>query len=78
MSHIEKKAWLTFEGGKQKQPCLWKMSRKFPEVTFDIRQTQVTDELGVMNVLFGGEQEDLDAAMSYLKELGVKVDPISE
>jgi len=78
MSVIEKKAWLTFEGGKQKQPCLWKMSRKFPEVTFDIRQTQVTDELGVMNVLFGGETDDLDAAFAYLQELGVKVDAVTD
>jgi ABC-type methionine transport system ATPase subunit len=71
-----RKSWLTFEGGRQEEPCLWKMSRKFPDVSFDIRQASVTREIGVMAVLFEGEEDEIQAALDYLVEQGVKVDPV--
>lgn len=71
-----RKCWLTFESGRQNQPCLWKMTRAYPDVVFDIRQASVQKDIGIMAVLFEGEDDQIDAALKYLVELGVKVDPV--
>lgn len=71
-----RKCWLTFEGGRQNEPCLWRMTRAYPDVIFDIRQASVQKDIGIMAVLFEGEDDQIDAALKYLVELGVKVDPV--
>jgi L-aspartate semialdehyde sulfurtransferase ferredoxin len=76
MADITSKSWLTFEGGHQNEPCLWKMSTTFPAVKFDIRQASVQKDIGIMAVLFTGPEDDVNAALNYLVELGVKVDPV--
>ena len=76
MSNTTRKCWLTFEGGHQNEPCLWKMSHRYPDVVFDIRQASVQKDIGVMAVLFEGEEEQVQDALKYLIELGVKVDPV--
>jgi len=73
---ITRKVWLTFEGGRQKEPCLWKMTRKYPDVIFDIRQASVQKDIGVMAVLFEGDEAEVQGALDYLIEQGVKVDPV--
>ena len=76
MAELTRKCWLTFEGGHQNEPCLWKMARKFPDVVFDIRQASVQKDIGIMAVLFSGDEDEVEAALKYLAELGVKVDPV--
>ncbi len=76
MPQVTRKNWLTFEGGRQQEPCLWKMSREFPDVMFDIRQASVQRDIGIMAVLFTGEEAQVDAALRFLIEQGVKVDPV--
>lgn len=76
MPQSQQKCWLTFEGGRQNEPCLWKMAVKFPQVIFDIRQASVQKDIGIMAVLFTGQQEQVDAALAFLVSLGVKVDPV--
>ncbi len=76
MPKFTRKCWLTFEGGKQNEPCLWKMTRKYPDVVFDIRQASVQKDIGVMAVLFEGSEAQVQAALDYLVQLGVRVDPV--
>lgn len=76
MATTTRKCWLTFEGGSQNQPRLWEMSRQFPTVMFDIRQASVQEDIGIMAVLFEGEEEDVQAALENLVSNGVKVDPV--
>jgi ABC-type methionine transport system ATPase subunit len=76
MPDAERKCWLTFESGRQNEPCLWKMTRKYPDVIFDIRQASVQKDIGIMAVLFKGEEQQVEDALKYLAELGVKVDPV--
>lgn len=71
-----RKCWLTFEGGRQNEPCLWKMSRTFPDVMFDIRQASVQKDIGIMAVLFTGDEKEIDGALEFLVKAGVKVDPV--
>lgn len=76
MAEYHCKCWLTFEGGHQNEPCLWKMAVKYPDVVFDIRHASVQKDIGIMAVLFSGPEERVTAALKYLVELGVKVDPV--
>ncbi len=76
MAKITNKSWLTFEGGRQSEPCLWKMATRFPGVMFDIRQASVQKDIGIMAVLFEGEEDEVKAAQDYLREQGVRVDPV--
>jgi len=52
------------------------MSRRFPSVVFDIRQASVQEDIGIMAVLFEGEEDDVQEALDHLVEKGVKVDPV--
>ena len=76
MAKLTRKCWLTFESGRQNEPCLWKMTRKFPDVSFDIRQASVQKDIGIMAVLFEGEENQVQGALDYLVQQGVKVDPV--
>lgn len=71
-----RKCWLTFEGPCRDMPCIWKMSRRHPEVSFDIRQASVSDQVGIMAVRFDGSEAEVEKALDYLRELGVRVDPV--
>lgn len=76
MPKTTRRCWLTFEGGRQNEPCLWRMSRKYPDVTFDIRQASVQKDIGIMAVLFEGEADQIQDALDFLVEQRVKVDPV--
>ena len=76
MAKVTRRCWLTFESGRQSEPCLWKMSRTYPDVSFDIRQASVQKDIGIMAVLFEGEASEVQAALDHLVEQGVKVDPV--
>ncbi len=76
MPQSTRKYWLTFESGAQDRPCLWQMSRKFPDVSFDIRQASVSKDIGIMAVLFEGDEDQIDQAITFIQSLGVKVDPV--
>ncbi len=77
MAKTSKRVWLTFSGKAMVEtPALWRMARQFPDVSFDIRQASVTAEIGIMAVLFEGEDRDVTEALAFLREQGVAVDPI--
>jgi L-aspartate semialdehyde sulfurtransferase ferredoxin len=71
--------WFTFPSRNQvEQPIIWQMSRKFPDVSFDIRQASVQHEIGIMAVLLSGAEEEVQAAVDFLRGKGVTVDPIEK
>ena len=76
MAKVSRKYWLTFEGGCQNEPCIWKMSRQFPDVVFDIRQASVGQQIGIMALKFEGEQQQVSGAVEALTAMGVRVDPV--
>jgi L-aspartate semialdehyde sulfurtransferase ferredoxin len=74
-----KRCWFTFPTRTQvEQPIIWQMSRKFPDVTFDIRQASVQNEIGIMAVLLTGKEQDVNGAMEFLRSKGVTVEPIEK
>ena len=75
--NISKRCWFTFPSRKQvEQPIIWEMSRKFPDVSFDIRQASVQNEIGIMAVLLKGQESQVKEAIAFLRYRGVTVEPI--
>jgi hypothetical protein len=74
-----KRCWFTFGTRTEvEQPIIWQMSRKFPDVMFDIRQASVQNEIGIMAVLLSGPEADVKAAMDFVRSKGVTVEPIEK
>jgi ABC-type methionine transport system ATPase subunit len=74
-----KRCWFTFPTRSQvEQPIIWQMSRKFPEVVFDIRQASVQNEIGIMAVLLTGTEREVKAAIEFIRAAGVTVEPIEK
>ena len=78
-SSYTRRCWFTFPTRKQvEQPIIWQMSRTFPDVSFDIRQASVQNEIGIMAVLLTGREEEVRAAMEFVRSKGVTVEPIEK
>ena len=76
---IAKRCWFTFPTRLQvEKPIIWQMSRKFPDVSFDIRQASVQNEIGIMAVLLTGEPDEVQGAIDFLRSSGVTVEPIEK
>jgi ABC-type methionine transport system ATPase subunit len=74
-----RRCWFTFPTRSQvEQPIIWQMSRKFPDVSFDIRQASVQHEIGIMAVLLTGSEAEVTAAIDFLRSFGVTVEPIEK
>ena len=74
-----KRCWFTFPTRTQvEQPIIWQMSRKFPDVSFDIRQASVQHEIGIMAVLLTGKEAEVNGAIEFLRSQGVTVEPIEK
>ena len=78
-SQVSKRCWFTFPTRTQvEKPIIWQMSRKFPDVSFDIRQASVNNEIGIMAVLLTGEADQVQGAIEFLRSSGVTVEPIEK
>jgi ABC-type methionine transport system ATPase subunit len=76
---FSRRCWFTFPTRAEvEQPIIWQMSRKYPDVAFDIRQASVQHEIGIMAVLLTGEERDVKAAIEFLRSKGVIVEPIEK
>jgi ABC-type methionine transport system ATPase subunit len=76
---FSRRCWFTFPSRNEvEQPIIWQMSRKFPEVSFDIRQASVQNEIGIMAVLLTGGEADVKAAIEFVRSKGVTVEPIEK
>ncbi len=74
-----KRCWFTFPSPQQvEQPIIWQMSRNFPDVTFDIRQATVQNEMGIMAILLTGKPDEVQKAIEFCRSKGVLVDPIEK
>ncbi len=79
MAKISRRCWFTFPTRTQvEQPIIWQMSQKFPQMSFDIRQASVQNEIGIMAVLLSGSEEDVKGAIEFLRSKGVTVEPIEK
>jgi hypothetical protein len=67
--------WLTYPPKLIREPLIWKLGQKFPVIT-NIRQATVTDEIGIICLEVDGKRADVKAAIKWLEQLGVSVEPV--
>lgn len=72
---MKKRVYLTYPKEQVKEPLLYQVGRKFDVVT-NIRQATVSDKIGLVALELEGEPEEIEKAIGYLIEKGVKVEPI--
>jgi L-aspartate semialdehyde sulfurtransferase ferredoxin len=58
-----------------KEPIIWKLAKQFDIVT-NIRRADVTSDHGWVVLEMEGDEVTLDRGIAWLKDKGVKVDPI--
>lgn len=74
-AQVRKRVYLTFPQALIKEPVVYNVGKKFKVVT-NIRTASVTEEIGIMALEMTGEEEEYQKAVDYLREMGVRVDPI--
>ena len=57
------------------QPVVYEVGKKFDLVT-NIRQASVNDEIGLVSIEIDGEHREIEKAIAWLEEIGVKVEPV--
>lgn len=67
--------WLMYPTRLITRPVLWELGRKF-ELTTNLRQASVNDEVGLVCTELQGERDEIKRAIAWLEELGVKVEPV--
>jgi len=75
--NIIRKIYLTFPQKRIQEPIVWRLAKKFDVIT-NIRGASVSEEIGLMALELEGGTTDIERAISYLKELDVKVEPIEK
>ena len=57
------------------QPVVYEIGKKFAVVT-NIRQASVNEEIGLVSIELEGENSEIERAINWLEEIGVKVEPV--
>ena len=66
---------LTFPRERIPDPVVCEVAKKF-EVTFSIRRANVEADSGWMDLQLDGSEEEINRAIGFLEERGVRVDPV--
>jgi ABC-type methionine transport system ATPase subunit len=72
---LKKRVYLTYPKERIKEPLLYKCSQLYKVVT-NIRQATISDKIGLMAIELEGENEEIDKAIQFFLDNGVKVEPI--
>jgi len=72
---LKKKVYLTYPPESVREPLLCQCVKKFKVIT-NIRQASVTDKIGIVALELEGEPAEIEKAMAFFTENGVKVEPI--
>ena len=57
------------------QPVVYELGKKFAVVT-NIRQASINEEIGLVSIELEGERAEIERAIAWLEEIGVKVEPV--
>ena len=72
---MKSRLWLMFQPKLVTQPVVFELGKKF-EVVTNIRQASVNEEIGLVSIELDGERPEIERAIAWLEELGVKVEPV--
>ena len=71
----KRQVMFTFPRELIKEPIIYELSHKF-EVVTNIRRADVSEDRGWVVLELEGEDKEIDAGIAWVKEKGVRVDPI--
>lgn len=72
---MKKRVYLTYPKEQVKEPLLYQVGQLFKVVT-NIRQASVSDKIGLVALELDGEAAEIEKALQYFVDKGVKVEPI--
>jgi hypothetical protein len=67
----------TFPPEQIKEPVIYEVGKRFDLVT-NVRRADITAEVAWAVLELDGTREDLDRGVEWLRELGVRVDPVED
>ena len=74
-SQVQQRLWLMYPPKLIKKPFIWEVGHKF-KITTNIRQANVTDEIGIVCLELDGVRSEVDNAIKWLEKNGVNVEPV--
>jgi len=72
---LKKRVYLTYPRERVKEPLLYECTKTFDVVT-NIRQASVSDKIGLVALELEGDADEIDRAIQFFVDKGVKVEPI--
>jgi len=69
--------YLTFNAETVVKPLIWQLGHDF-EVITNIRTAEIKDETGLVGIELDGSEEQVNAAIAWLKRESVQVEPIEQ
>ncbi len=72
---MKKRVYLTYPKELIKEPLIYEVGQRFRVVT-NIRQACVSDTIGLVALELEGSEEEIDKAIQFFTDKGVKVEPI--
>ncbi len=72
---MKKRVYLTYPKEQVKEPLLYQCGQLFKVVT-NIRQASVSDKIGLVALELEGEAGEIEKAIKFFMDKGVKVEPI--
>jgi ABC-type methionine transport system ATPase subunit len=74
---VKEKFYLTYPPALIKEPLIYLLIKKF-DIIPNIRGANVSDEMGLLAMEIEGTRDDIDRAITWLREQGVTVEPIEK
>jgi hypothetical protein len=75
--NVREKVYLTYPAKLLKEPVIYQLGHKFRVIT-NIRGANISAELGLVALEIDGPESEVGAAIQWLSEIGVKVEPIEK
>ncbi len=71
----KKRLWLMYPAKWIQRPVIWELSQKFP-VVFNLRQVNVSEEIGIVCLELDGKRSVIKDAIKWLESQGISVEPV--
>ena len=75
MAVEKQRLWLTFNATATQKPLLCLMAQQFA-ITFNIRNANVTKDIGIIAIEIEGDREVIKKAVAWLEAEEVQVEPV--
>ena len=72
---MKSRLWLMFQPRLVTQPVVYELGKTFAVIT-NIRQASINEEIGLVSIELEGERSEIERAINWLEEIGVKVEPV--